>query len=128
MHSAHSGWSRSVRLESKLKRRNEDRRWCERGEGFGCGGSSGAGAGGTAAVALRDLENDGFLGWDGVVVGRFEGMVRITLSCRSTNDSLGCTGPRCGCFRCVVGDDAVEEVDPCTEFLHAAFAEDGDGS
>ena len=71
VHSAHSGWSRSVRLDSKLKRRNEDRRWCERGEGFGCGGSSGAGAGGTAAVALRDLENDGFLGCGGEVVGRF---------------------------------------------------------
>ena len=77
-------------------------------------------------VVLRDLETDDFFACG--VVGRLGGMVRITLSCNSTNDSLGCVGPRCGCFRCVVGDDAVEEADPCTEFLHAAFAEDGDGS
>ena len=54
--------------------------------------------------------------------------MRITLSCRRTNDALGCTGPRWGCFRCVEGDAAAaEEGVPWTEFLHAALDEDGDG-
>ena len=58
-----------------------------------------------------------------------DGMLRTTLSCRSTNDSCGngvlvANKPRCDCFSCAreveVRDDGDEVVDLC----HADFEED----
>ena len=86
--------------------------------------------GGVAAAVLRALDREGFFVCG--VAGRLGGIVRMTLSCSSTNDSLGCTGPRCDCFRCVVGEESEPEDDedgmPCTEFRHADFADEGEGS
>ena len=129
MHSAQSGWSISVREESKLNKRRVDRRWCESGEGFGWFGSNCLGGWTTTLDAVfRDF----------VVVpvferagdGTGEGILRMMLSCKSTKDSFGNGEPRCGCFPWARDDkeDALDDELAFLERCHADLTEGDVGS
>jgi hypothetical protein len=108
VHSAHNGWSISVRAESKLKRRTVERKWWDRGEGFGCVGSSCLDGCGALSNALREVD-DPFLE---IGEGTGDGMLRTMLSCNSTKDSLG-NGDACFLCERVDADVEAEFLDFC---------------
>ena len=91
MHSAHSGWSISVRLDSKLNRRMVERKWWDIGVGIGCSAS-----GCVRVDVVPFVEWPGRLGLEMPFVdacaeddGPWDGILWMTLSCRSTKDSFG---------------------------------------
>ena len=117
-----------MRLERRLNSRSVDRRWCDRGEGFGCVTSASAAAPWCAGGPFcRDFALASFFGWP-AGDGAGEGILRTTESWSSTKDSLGSAGVRgcaCGCegLRGECGEGLF-----CAALCHAVFTDVGEGS